>query len=116
MERAIRDQHYKRLVRLVNVLRAVMDGASDAIKVCVATGYKREHVNADLKILEDRVAIQRWKIGGNTALRYLKPTKHAERVLAELEQTIATHKEPAWQPKPWVHPIRRAFLENRRVA
>ena len=111
-EKAIRDQHYKKLVRLAAVLRAIMAGATDAIKVCEATGYKRMLVNMDLKDLESRVAIQRWKIGGNTELRYLKPTRHAARILAELDSMIATHKEPAWQPKPYINPIRRAFLNN----
>ena len=113
-----RDQQYKRLQRLVRVLEACQAGAVDAADVVNRTGIKRGIVNADLQALVDRVAIQLWRLANDWPAnkRRIKVTRHASAVRQRLTEEIEEMRETFEPAQPYTHPIRRAFLENRRCA
>lgn len=113
-----RDAQYRRLHRLVRVLDACQAGAVDAADVVTRTGIKRAIVNADLQLLMDRVAIQMWRLANDWPAnkRRIKVLRNAANVRATLMTEIDELRDTFEAPQPYVHPIRRAFLENRRCA
>ncbi len=76
-------------------------------------------IRAALERLEgQRRLTHRWRVMGGRRLRVY--TAVPETVLAATAAEVAAEQqepeEERWTPAPWVHPIRRAAMSNRRTA
>lgn len=106
-------QRARKVRRLIAIIEACKDGATNALAVVRRTGFRRPLVNGDLADLERLVALQRWKISDDPSdPRVLKLTSRADDVLAALREELST-LEPEYVPKPYINKIRLAFLTNR---